>query len=126
LVAILSKCPDFKAERPVMQALLEELYCGIEYCWGKAKLHFRRNNDFNSNKEKFEARIREALGPEVLTLERARLFLRSAFEYKHAYSTIGAGVHQEFFRIEEIKKLLKTQRAHRGVLRSHRTFLEAA
>ena len=62
LVAIMSKCRDFLEEKSAMADLCDELgiemyqspKChpeiagqGIEYCWGKAKLHFRRNNDFS-------------------------------------------------------------------------------
>ncbi len=34
---------------------------GIEYCWGKAKLEFRRNNDFNPQNERTELRVRASL-----------------------------------------------------------------
>jgi hypothetical protein len=56
LSSILSRCPDFRGEKSAMAEFAEELgietdatpkgYCelagrGVEYGWGKSKMHFR-------------------------------------------------------------------------------------
>jgi hypothetical protein len=85
---------------------------GIEYCWGKAKLDFRRTNDFNPQKEAIERRVVQSL---QVPLALARKFARKAGEYKRAYMALiegkGLGVALEFADIESIRKKVKTHRS---------------
>jgi hypothetical protein len=148
LRSILANCDDFRHEVSAMAELMKGLGHdmdqtpkkhpefagrGVEYSWGKAKLYFRRNNDYNSNAEALEKRVRAALSNEVLTLRRTRKFLRRANEYKRAYRDLadiqagaatncpeGGVTHKD---IEEMKKQVK---AHRCTLDQDKAFITKA
>ncbi|MEC9253859.1 MAG: hypothetical protein VX863_03345, partial [Candidatus Thermoplasmatota archaeon] len=95
---------------------------GIEYCWGKAKMTFRHNNNYSSNAKNLESRVRDALDSStVLTKERTRKFNRKASDYKRSYmaldrdgdnseSSEGEGEEEEYADIEKLKKKCKTHR----------------
>jgi hypothetical protein len=145
LRGILGRCEDFRHEVTAMAELMEALGhemeqtpkkhpelagCGVEYSWGKSKLFFRRNNDFNPNAKALEMRVLAALSVEVLTLARVRKFHRRANEYKRAYrdlesrlesasaSTEGGVAHKD---IEDMKKHV---RAHRCTLDQDKSFID--
>ena len=88
LVSMLARCADFQNEPTAMQELTEDLGHvqektpkkhpeiagrGVEYCWGKSKVHFRHNNNFSSNAANLEERVKESMNTaDVLTLGRVR------------------------------------------------------
>ena len=97
---VLSKCPDFEAETCAFEEEVAErghipilspkghpelAGVGIEYCWGKSKLHFRRNNSIKSGS--FSKRILDSICTKnVLFLERIRKFARKSRSYRRAYA----------------------------------------
>jgi len=90
LVSMLARCADFQNEPTAMQELTEDLGHvqektpkkhpeiagrGVEYCWGKSKVHFRHNNNYSSNAANLEERVKESMNTaDVLTLGRVRKF----------------------------------------------------
>ena len=65
---------------------------GIEYSWGKAKLTFRRSNDYKSNDENFSKRLAYSLSVDILPLARVRRFARKSNDYKLQASLSDAGL----------------------------------
>ena len=137
LSSMMAQCRDFQNEPTAMEELTELLGHkqektpkkhpeiagrGIEYCWGKAKMTFRHNNNYSSNAKNLESRVRDALDSStVLTKERTRKFNRKASDYKRSYmaldrdgdnseSSEGEGEEVEYADIEKLKKKCKTHR----------------
>ena len=133
LSSMMAQCRDFQNEPTAMEELTELLGHkqektpkkhpevagrGIEYCWGKAKMTFRHNNNYSSNAKNLEGRVRDALDPSaILTLERARKFNRKASDYKRSYIALDGGGGDgdacgevEYADIEKLKKKCKTHR----------------
>lgn len=130
---IMELCEDFMNETSAMNELCDQLgvelektpkkhpeLAPIENCWGKAKTFHRRNNDFNSNLDALEVRVRAALGPDVLTLRRCQRFIRRANDYKRAYRAIDnkriedgedLTTDADFMQIEKYLKISKTHRS---------------
>ena len=77
---------------------------GIEYSWGKAKMHFRRNNKLDP--KTFHAQVLQSLSTEVLFVERVQKFARRARDYMRAY----AGGNMTFDAVEKQRKTFKTHR----------------
>ena len=138
LSSMLAQCRDFQNEPTAMEELTELLGHkqektpkkhpeiagrGIEYCWGKAKMTFRHNNNYSPNAKNLEGRVRDALDSStVLTLERARKFNRKATDYKRSYVALdGGGGEVEFADIEKMKKQSKT---HRCTLDQDHAFIQ--
>ena len=61
---------------------LELAGVGVEYSWGKAKMHFRRHTDHISRH--LHANIEAAMASDVLTLLRVRRYARKARAYRRA------------------------------------------
>ena len=90
---------------------------GIENCWGKAKLAFRRANDGDT--KTFHARILAALSETVLYLDRVRKFARRTRDYRRVYESkepVGGKV--------DVEKLRKLHKTHRSALDSDLSFLQ--
>ena len=98
---LIRKCYDFVNEPTMLQFIGEKLgivvdrtpKCtpeiageGIEYSWAMAKGWYRRQ-PFSKKKTKdgFHKLVKECVGPEILTVERVRMFSRRAREYMVAY-----------------------------------------
>ena len=80
--------------------------------WGKAKMSFRRNNNYSSNAKNLKQRVRDALDPfVVLHIKRVRAMQRRSNDYKRSYLSLGGGADEvEYADIEKIKKECKTHR----------------
>ena len=132
LSSMLAQCRDFQNEPTAMEELTELLGHkqektpkkhpeiagrGIEYCWGKAKMTFRHNNNYSSNAKNLEGRVRDALDSStVLTLERARKFNRKATDYKRSYVVLDGGEGGGEVEYADIEKMKKQCKAHRCTL----------
>jgi len=118
---VLSECEDFRNE----VTLLEEIawrrghivlftpkgHCelagiGIEYCWGKLKKWYRRNNSPTGPADFFDLVVR-SMSREVLPLTTARRFARKARAYMRAYLS---GESNEHALLEAMVKRFKTHR----------------
>ena len=143
LVSMLARCADFQNEPTAMQELTEALGHvqektpkkhpeiagrGIEYCWGKSKVHFRHSNNYSSNATNLEARVKESMNTaDVLTLGRVRKFQRKSNDYKRAYLALSTSPEEatelEHKDIENMKKKCKT---HRCTLDKDYSFIKGA
>ena len=143
LVSMLARCADFQNEPTAMQELTEDLGHvqektpkkhpeiagrGVEYCWGKSKVHFRHNNNYSSNAANLEERVKESMNTaDVLTLGRVRKFQRKANDYKRAYLALSNSPEDatelEHKDIEAMKKKCKT---HRCTLDQDYAFIKCA
>ena len=62
---------------------------GIEYCWAMAKGWYRRQPlKKKRSKDNFHGLVKECLGTEILSVERARMFSRRAREYMVLYLSL--------------------------------------
>ena len=140
---MLARCADFQNEPTAMQELTEDLGHvqektpkkhpeiagrGVEYCWGKSKVHFRHNNNYSPNATNLEERVKESMNTaDVLTLGRVRKFQRKANDYKRAYLALSnspeAATELEHKDIEAMKKKCKT---HRCTLDQDYAFIKCA
>ena len=101
---------------------------GVEYCWGKSKVHFRHNNNYSSNAANLEERVKESMNTaDVLTLGRVRKFQRKANDYKRAYLALSNSPEDatelEHKDTEAMKKKCKT---HRCTLDQDYAFIKCA
>lgn len=151
LRALVGNCEDFLEEVTAMYELVVELLGdgfeqtpkghpelagdGIEYCWGKGKMHFRRTNNYDPNVARFEARVRQSLCTQdrrkedswtkeamiaVLPPRRVRKYRRKANEYKKTYRIIDNKVDGEegdsvaggssYADVEKLRSLCKIHR----------------
>ena len=134
----LAECSDFKSEvgaleRSVIErghillmspkAHPELAGLGIEYCWGKAKSDFRRNNAMDATRgtvveDLHKRTVKSLMGIDVL---RVRRFARKTREYMRAYARVHGlfGWHSERDRLaghEAVEKFVKKARTHRCIL----------
>ena len=113
---VLSNCRDFQNEITALQAKLaarghilkmcvkchpELAGCGVEYSWGKSKIHFRRHNDCVA-KHLFK-NVLDALHASVLSLANAMKFARKARNYREAYK-VGVSSHVEVEQLYKVHK----------------------
>ena len=127
---IMADCLDFKHEETALEQVSrkkghllrmspkghpELAGVGIEYSWGKSKMHFRRNNTLDQNT--FHSRVLQSLSPEVLTLERVRKFARKARAYERSYAT-GAS------KYDDVEKLCKIFKCHRCAMDFDKSFIK--
>ena len=82
---------------------------GVEYSWGKAKMHFRRHTDHVARH--LHANIEAAMAPDVLTLLRVRRYARKARAYRRAYETSDTVMAKR-----DIEKMVKEFKRHRSAL----------
>lgn len=121
MVHVLQNCFDFATEKTAFQDMLlkrghipemspkchpEVAGVGVEYCWGKAKQHFRRHTDHIG--KHLHENIVYCLSKEVQPLRRVRKYARKARAYRRAYE----GNTQ--MDKEDIEKHVKRQKSHRG------------
>ena len=86
---IMTNCYDFQNEETALEQAMhkrghllrmtpkghpELAGVGIEYSWGKAKMHFRKNNECNI--KTFHTQVLTAMSREVLFIDRVRKFAR--------------------------------------------------
>jgi hypothetical protein len=131
---ILSLHEDFANEKPRLAKILEDTLgafvrltpkChpelagrGIEYAWGYSKLRYRRDiNDAISSH--LVENVKKALTREILTTSRIRKYARKARDYKLTYLFLLETTSEDDgtagkFRIEHIKKMVKTHRSAIG------------
>ena len=141
VIRILKKCSDFKNETTQLMYILDLLdvrliltpKChpeiagrGVEYCWGYAKLRFRR--DFNDAIAKnLRANVLKSLDTEVITCNRVLKFARKTREYKLTYALLvyladGEKATAGKDDIEHITKLFK---AHRSAMDADYGFISS-
>ena len=128
---VLSSCPDFRAEKPALQSLVEARghilvmspkgHCelagdGIEYDWGKMKQTFRRKNKY----VKFHELILESMSRRALPLSTSRKFARKARAYRRAYREGVDNVHAC------IEKMVKKFKAHRNAKDFAKAFIQSS
>jgi hypothetical protein len=116
---VLNACYDFATERTAFQLMLidrghipemspkchpEIAGVGIEYSWGKQKMHFRRHTDHVG--AHLHKNIIESM--EQCGLVRVRKYARKSREYRRAYKGNGEMDHAV------IEKFVKTRKSHRG------------
>ena len=104
---------------------------GIEYCWGKSKLDFRRSiNDFTG--KNLITNVLKSLSSEHLPLNRVRKYARKTREYLKVYKEIdqikkSSGTEMSDMEAlkeldssvecyENIEKMLKEYKVHRNIL----------
>ena len=93
---------------------------GVEYCWGRAKQHYRRHNTMDN--KTFEKRVIQCMSSaEVLNMERVRKFARRARAYRNGYRE--PELAGSYFVIE---KLVKRSKAHRCTLDQAYAFIRNA
>ena len=124
MVQALSNCWDFANEQTAFQELLlsrghvpemspkchpEVAGVGVEYSWGKSKMHFRRHTDHVARH--LHANIVASMSAEVLTLTRVRRYARKARAYRRAYSTSSTAMSRR-----SIEKQVKLYKRHRSAL----------
>ena len=131
----LSRCEDFQNECTQMEMVLKERLgvslrmtpkchpeiagVGIEYCWGYAKLRFRKHfNDSIANN--LEKNVRDSLSKSVLTKTRTDKFARKAREYKLTYLYL---VKEKALSHERIELITKQFKQHRSALDSDYKFI---
>jgi hypothetical protein len=101
---LMSNLKDFEAQETLLQIKALEMgvsmdrtpkcHCelageGIEYAWGCAKNHFRRQPlKDKRGKENFRQTVRKCFSRQVVTTERVRMFSQRARAYILAYHTI--------------------------------------
>ena len=120
----LQSCTDFSNEKGALEDMVssrghvlmmspkghpELAGVGVEYSWGKSKMHYRRNNDCVP--AHLHANIVGALDSDtVLPLWRIRRFARKARDYRCAYKCDDTQSHSA------IEKLRKVHKCHRCTL----------
>jgi hypothetical protein len=86
---------------------LELAGVGIEYNWGKAKMHFPRRTDHVA--KHLHANIHKAMSIDVLTLLRVHRYARKAKSYRFAYSTTEGAMTRV-----SIENQMAIRRSHRS------------
>jgi len=121
MIHVLSECEDFRNEVTLFEEIAwrrghivhftpkghcELAGIGIEYCWGKLKKWYRRNNSPTGPADFFDLVVR-SMSREVLPLTTARRFARKARAYMRAYLS---GESNEHALLEAMVKRFKTHR----------------
>ena len=100
---------------------------GVEYCWGYAKLRFRR--DFNDAIAKnLKANAMKSLDRDVITKNRVRKFARKTREYKLTYALLIhiAGRKDATAGKDDIEHITKLFKAHRSAMDADYGFIASA
>ncbi len=106
--------------------------CGVEYCWGKLKLDFRRLNTRNNNKthlnSSIESRIR-ALMPTSLPIDRCWKFERKCRDYRRLYVNLEKIIKNNQLTRENVsykylEKMLRHQKSHRNIIELDKEYLD--
>ena len=142
VIRILQRCNDFKNEKTQLMFILDLLNVtliltpkchpeiagrGVEYCWGYAKLRFRR--DFNDAIAKnLKANTMKSLDRDVITTNRVRKFARKTREYKSTYALLIhiAGGKDATARKDDIEHITKLFKAHRSAMDADYGFIASA
>jgi hypothetical protein len=82
---------------------------GIEYSWGKSKMHFRRHTDHVARH--LHANIEKSMSLEVLTVLRVRRFARKARSYRESYATSEVAMSRV-----DIEKIVTSRKCHRSAM----------
>ena len=132
LRTVLANCFDFQHEKTALERAAHDrghllrmtpkghpelAGVGIEYSWGKAKMHFLRHNDLDP--KTFHAQVLQALSTDVLDVTRVRKFARRARDYMRAY----AYGQCKFDAVEKECRVFKT---HRCAMDFDTTFIKNA
>ena len=83
---------------------------GIEYCWGKSKMHFR-SLKLRRTTEVFEDMVRESLSKDVLKLRTVRRFARKARSMRRLYASKPDANTRDYAAVEA---LYAERKAHRS------------
>ena len=121
VVQVLVNCWNFATELTAFQELMvshghlaemsrkchpELAGMGVEYSWGKSKMHFRRHTDHVA--KHLHANIKESMAPNISTLLRVRRYARKARSYRRAYETSITAMPKV-----NIEKIVKMHKCHR-------------
>lgn len=125
---VMAGCADFKAQKSQLQLEIEsrghlfdmspKYGCeiagvGIEYSWGRSKLHFRKHCTFKNSD--LMPRVKASLSEEVIPLSLVRKYARKTRDYMRAYAAGAVG--------PALVKQLKTYKTHRSALDTHSSFI---
>jgi len=107
---------------------------GVEYSWGKIKLHFRRENNtistVNGHKEPTETRLRRIIR-EHLPIERIWKYERRTRDYRRMYFRLAEFTDSGRVKLEEVhyeflEDMRKQQKVHRNIVELDRKFIDLA
>jgi len=95
---------------------------GVEYCWGKSKIHFRRSKKDRKGKN-LEALIRESVSASNLKLSTVRKFARKAADMRRIYKKYKNNEKMNLADYEVVERLYKICKAHRSALDQFTSFI---
>mmetsp|Transcript_24742 Transcript_24742/g.40115 ORF Transcript_24742/g.40115 Transcript_24742/m.40115 type:complete len:503 (+) Transcript_24742:505-2013(+) len=129
--------PDFENEKTLLHHHGEALGCiiynspkctpeiageGIEYDWGVSKLYYKAQDvDRKRKRTNFEALVSEAIGETVLSLDTVRRNAKRAREFMISYYELEK--NDEKTAPSDLKKMMKTRRAHSSVIDMDKGFM---
>jgi hypothetical protein len=145
---LMSNLKDFESQETMLQLKAKEMgilmdrtpkcHCelageGIEYAWGCAKNHYRRQPlKDKRGKENFRQTVRKCFSRQIITTERVRLFSQRARAYILAYHKIrqeqltSATTNLDSTASPvNVEKLLKRFKTHRCAMDFDSTFCKA-
>lgn len=128
MVAALEKCDDFIEQKSVLHEVVHDrghildmspkFACemagvGVEYSWGRSKLHFRKH--CTQKGSDLRERVKAATSEDVVPLFLVRKYARITRDYMRLYRSGMAG--------PELEKIRKKAHTHRSALDTHRALL---
>ncbi|KAI2504134.1 hypothetical protein MHU86_10334 [Fragilaria crotonensis] len=149
---LMSNLKDFEGQETMLQLKATEMgvfmdrtpkcHCelageGIEYAWGCAKNHYRRQPlKDKRGKDNFRRTVRACFSRNVVTTERVRLFSQRARAYMQAYhkirhkqltnsATMDSGIDDDSASPGKVEKVLKEFKTHRCAMDFDSSFCKA-
>jgi len=143
---VLSHCSDFKFERSALQDLVESrghillisVKChpecagtGIEYCWGKLKLEFRKRNHQKEKRKSGQELNRLLLqlinDSSILPIHRIWKFARRSRDYMRLYMNhhlnVATSSESKDLTHGVLERMKQEYKTHRNILEIERTFI---
>ena len=98
---------------------------GIEYVWGLAERHFRKNNDRKA--KHLEENVIKSLSPDSIPQSTIFNFERKTRDYMRLYLELGINQYGplSFTDLENRRRHIKNFRSHRKVAEIDRDFIDA-
>ena len=136
---VLTACKDFMDEKTLVEDFVESkghLYrrspkgtpelagVGVEYCFGKSKQHFCRENDTFSKKP-LEDKIKDSISEAVLPLGRIMKYARRTRSYIRVYEELrvkDTPIEKQSHNL--IEKMHAHSKTHRNIGEIERAFIE--
>ena len=87
---------------------------------------YRHNNNYSSNANNLEQRVRDALDPNlVLPIKRVRAMQRKANDYKRSYMALEESSGGDDLEYADIEKMKEKCKAHRSSLDQDYAFIKS-